>query len=74
MAYSSSELASNCDPHQVGSYLSNPSVLCCGGSWLAPKTALDAAEWGQITSLATEASVAVAAARSPKGIGPFRPS
>ena len=64
---SASELASNCDPHQVGSYLSNPSVLCCGGSWLTPKTALDAAEWAQITSLAREASAAVAAARAPKG-------
>lgn len=33
-------------------YLSLPSVLCVGGSWVAPKSMVDAADWAGITELA----------------------
>lgn len=37
-------------------YLSLPNVLCVGGSWVAPKSAVDASDWGRITELAREAT------------------
>jgi 2-dehydro-3-deoxyphosphogluconate aldolase/(4S)-4-hydroxy-2-oxoglutarate aldolase len=37
-------------------YLSLPNVLCVGGSWVAPRDALAAGDWGRIESLAREAS------------------
>jgi 2-dehydro-3-deoxyphosphogluconate aldolase/(4S)-4-hydroxy-2-oxoglutarate aldolase len=36
-------------------YLSIPTVLCVGGSWLAPAAALKARDWGQIEGLAAQA-------------------
>jgi len=36
-------------------YLAVPAVLACGGSWLTPKDAIDAGEFGAITKLAQEA-------------------
>lgn len=36
-------------------YLSLPNVLCVGGSWVAPKRAIQTGEWGEITRLAREA-------------------
>jgi len=36
-------------------YLAVPSVLACGGSWLTPKTAIEAGDYGVLTQLAAEA-------------------
>ncbi|QBY00638.1 bifunctional 4-hydroxy-2-oxoglutarate aldolase/2-dehydro-3-deoxy-phosphogluconate aldolase [Rhodophyticola sp. CCM32] len=38
-------------------YLSLPNVICAGGSWVAPAEAVSRGDWGQITSLAREASM-----------------
>jgi len=40
----------------AASYLSLPNVLCVGGSWVVPKDAIAAGDWGRITELAAEAS------------------
>jgi 2-dehydro-3-deoxyphosphogluconate aldolase/(4S)-4-hydroxy-2-oxoglutarate aldolase len=37
-------------------FLALSNVACVGGSWLTPKTALAAGDWGRITRLAREAS------------------
>lgn len=37
-------------------YLSLPNVVCVGGSWVAPKTAVNDGNWDEITRLATEAA------------------
>jgi 2-dehydro-3-deoxyphosphogluconate aldolase/(4S)-4-hydroxy-2-oxoglutarate aldolase len=37
-------------------FLALPNVACVGGSWLAPKAAVVAGDWGKITALAKEAS------------------
>ncbi len=37
-------------------FLALPNVACVGGSWLAPKAALVAGDWGRITELARQAS------------------
>ena len=37
-------------------YLSLPNVLCAGGSWVAPKDAVDARDWARVETLAREAS------------------
>ncbi|MEO0544284.1 MAG: 2-dehydro-3-deoxy-phosphogluconate aldolase [Pseudomonadota bacterium] len=37
-------------------YLSLPNVLCVGGSWVAPKSAVEAGDWATIEALAKEAS------------------
>ncbi len=37
-------------------YLSLANVACVGGSWVAPKTAVNANDWDQITRLAKEAA------------------
>ena len=39
-------------------YLSLSNVLCVGGSWVAPKDAVEAGDWDRITALAKEASAA----------------
>ena len=39
----------------AGSYLDLPNVLCVGGSWVVPKDAIDAGDWGRIKGLAEEA-------------------
>ena len=38
------------------SYLALPNVLCVGGSWVAPKEAITAGDWGRIETLAAEAA------------------
>jgi 2-dehydro-3-deoxyphosphogluconate aldolase/(4S)-4-hydroxy-2-oxoglutarate aldolase len=43
----------------LSDYLALPSVLACGGSWLTPKDAIAAGNYGAITELAAEA-VAIA--------------
>ena len=37
-------------------YLGLSNTICVGGSWVAPKNAVDAHDWARITELATEAS------------------
>lgn len=37
-------------------YLSLPNVICVGGSWVAPKELVEAADWDGITALAREAA------------------
>jgi 2-dehydro-3-deoxyphosphogluconate aldolase/(4S)-4-hydroxy-2-oxoglutarate aldolase len=37
-------------------YLSLPNVLCAGGSWVAPKDAVEAGDWSRIEALAREAA------------------
>ncbi|AHM05345.1 4-Hydroxy-2-oxoglutarate aldolase / 2-dehydro-3-deoxyphosphogluconate aldolase [Roseibacterium elongatum DSM 19469] len=38
------------------SYLALPNVLCAGGSWVAPRAAVAAADWARVTQLAREAA------------------
>ena len=45
-------------------YLSVPEVLCCGGTWIAPKAAVETADWAEIERLAAEAAALVRATRS----------
>lgn len=40
----------------VADYLKLPNVLCCGGSWVAPKAAVQAGDWDQIETLARAAA------------------
>ena len=40
----------------VADYLKLPNVLCCGGSWVAPKAAVQAGDWDQIETLARTAA------------------
>lgn len=40
----------------AGDYLSLPNILCVGGSWVAPKAAMAAGNWAEITRLAAEAA------------------
>lgn len=37
-------------------FLALPNVACVGGSWLVPRAAVAAGDWGKITALAKEAS------------------
>ncbi len=39
----------------LAEFLALPSVLACGGSWLTPKDAVEAGDYDQITTLASEA-------------------
>ncbi len=43
-------------PLNASEYLALPNVCCVGGSWVAPTTAVDASNWGEIRSRALEAS------------------
>jgi len=40
----------------AGSYLSLPNVLCAGGSWVAPASAVAASDWAAVEGLAREAA------------------
>jgi 2-dehydro-3-deoxyphosphogluconate aldolase/(4S)-4-hydroxy-2-oxoglutarate aldolase len=40
----------------AGDYLALSNVACVGGSWLTPKAAVAARDWGAISALAREAS------------------
>jgi 2-dehydro-3-deoxyphosphogluconate aldolase / (4S)-4-hydroxy-2-oxoglutarate aldolase len=44
-------------------FLSLPNVACVGGSWLTPKSAVDAGDWGQVTRLAARAAALRGSAR-----------
>jgi 2-dehydro-3-deoxyphosphogluconate aldolase/(4S)-4-hydroxy-2-oxoglutarate aldolase len=37
-------------------YLAMKNVLCVGGTWVAPKDAVEAGDWGRVTALATGAA------------------
>lgn len=43
-------------PSNLGQFLQQPNVAMVGGSWLTPREALEAGDWGRITALAREAS------------------
>ena len=43
-------------PENAQSYLSLPNVVCAGGSWVVPKAAMQAGDWGEIERLAKDAS------------------
>ena len=43
-------------PANLRDYLAVPEVLCCGGTWVAPKDALAACDWAVIEKLAAEAA------------------
>jgi 2-dehydro-3-deoxyphosphogluconate aldolase / (4S)-4-hydroxy-2-oxoglutarate aldolase len=43
-------------PESAPRYLALPNVGCVGGSWLAPKEALAAGDWGRVEALARTAS------------------
>lgn len=51
------------DLDKAKAYLALPNVVCVGGSWLVPKDAVAAGDWGRLTTLAREAS-GLAEARS----------
>jgi 2-dehydro-3-deoxyphosphogluconate aldolase/(4S)-4-hydroxy-2-oxoglutarate aldolase len=44
-------------------FLSVPSVIACGGSWLTPRHAIEASDYAQVTELAREAVAIASAAR-----------
>ncbi len=41
----------------AGSYLSQPTVLCVGGAWVAPPAVVAARDWRAVTRLAREAAL-----------------
>lgn len=43
-------------PSNANDYLSLSNVVCVGGSWITPKDAMTAKDWGKIKELATEAA------------------
>ena len=48
----------------LADYLSVPEVLCCGGTWVVPKAALEAGDYAAIEKLAAEASAIVRGVRN----------
>jgi 2-dehydro-3-deoxyphosphogluconate aldolase / (4S)-4-hydroxy-2-oxoglutarate aldolase len=40
----------------IGDYLKLSNVICCGGSWVAPKAAVAAGDWAVVERLAREAA------------------
>jgi 2-dehydro-3-deoxyphosphogluconate aldolase/(4S)-4-hydroxy-2-oxoglutarate aldolase len=43
----------------VGDYLAVPEIVACGGTWIVPKDALAANDWGAIEKLAADAAALV---------------
>ena len=43
-------------PGNKSDYLSLPNVVCVGGSWVAPKDAMQAGDWAKIETLARDAT------------------
>jgi 2-dehydro-3-deoxyphosphogluconate aldolase / (4S)-4-hydroxy-2-oxoglutarate aldolase len=43
-------------PQNASDYLALPNVICAGGSWVAPKDAVEAGDWARIETLAREAA------------------
>ena len=56
------------DAQSALSYLALPNVICVGGSWIAPRGAIEAGDFGKIEQLARAAS-ALRAARPLKQAG-----
>ena len=52
------------NPANLADYLALPEVVCCGGTWVAPKDALAAGDYAAVERLASEAA---AAARRVRG-------
>jgi 2-dehydro-3-deoxyphosphogluconate aldolase/(4S)-4-hydroxy-2-oxoglutarate aldolase len=50
-------------PSNVGEYLSVPEIVCCRGTWLVPKEAMAADDYGTIEKLAKEAAELVKSIR-----------
>ena len=48
----------------AGEFLSQPNVVCIGGSWMVPKNWIDAGEWDKVTESSAKAAAIVAKARS----------
>ena len=46
-------------PTNVADYLAVPEIVCCGGTWIAPKDAIAAGDWAKIEALAAEAAALV---------------
>ena len=46
-------------PANVGDYLRQKNIVCCGGSWIVPEAALDAGDFDAIRRLAAEARAIV---------------
>jgi 2-dehydro-3-deoxyphosphogluconate aldolase/(4S)-4-hydroxy-2-oxoglutarate aldolase len=44
------------DAANAHQYLALPNVICVGGSWIAPREAVAAADWGRIETLARAAA------------------
>ena len=40
----------------VADYLAVPEIICCGGTWIAPKDAIKSGDWATIEKLASEAA------------------
>lgn len=51
-------------PTNVRDYLAVPEIVCCGGTWIAPKDALAAGDWAAIEKLASEAAALVREVRA----------
>ncbi len=47
----------------MASYLADPQIAALGGSWLAPREAIQAGDWAKITGLASEAAVIIQSVR-----------
>jgi 2-dehydro-3-deoxyphosphogluconate aldolase / (4S)-4-hydroxy-2-oxoglutarate aldolase len=47
-------------PQNLGEYLKLPSVIACGGSWMAPAALIDEGKFSEIEALARQAVVTVA--------------
>jgi 2-dehydro-3-deoxyphosphogluconate aldolase/(4S)-4-hydroxy-2-oxoglutarate aldolase len=54
-------------PENLGEYLSLPSVVACGGSWIVPQRALSEERFDEIDKLVREALELVAQARKQNG-------
>lgn len=44
------------NPTNVADYLAVPEIVCCGGTWIAPRAAVEAGDWAGIESLAADAA------------------
>jgi 2-dehydro-3-deoxyphosphogluconate aldolase/(4S)-4-hydroxy-2-oxoglutarate aldolase len=43
-------------PGNARDYLALPNVVCVGGSWVAPRAAIEAGNWAEVTRLAADAA------------------
>ena len=52
-------------PSNLADWLSVPEVVCCGGTWVAPKDAVAAGDWATVNRLASEAAAIASRAMKP---------